>query len=90
MARYIGNIPYRNPDEEAYNFTTRPFSRATDLVEDGNGRVTSVVYGDKQLSSIGYDAENKITSYIEKVGSTSYTVTITYDASGNVTSITRA
>lgn len=90
MARYIGNIPYRNPDEEAYNFRTRPFTRATDLVEDGNGRVTSLTYGDMRLSSITYDAENKITSYVETIGSSSYTVSITYDASGNVTSITRA
>jgi hypothetical protein len=91
MARYIGNIPSRNPDEEAYNFRTRPFTRSSDLVEDGLGRVTSVTYGDKRLSSITYDSENKITGYIETIGSSSYTVTITYDSgTGNVTSITRA
>jgi YD repeat-containing protein len=90
MARYIGNIPYRNPDEEAYNFRTRPYTRSTDMTIDVNGRVTSVTYGDKILSSITYDIENKITGYVETIGSSSYTVTITYDAAGDVTSVTRA
>lgn len=90
MARYIGNIPYRNPDEEAYNFRTRPYTRSTDMTVDGNGRVTSVTYGDLRLSSITYDVENKITGYVETIGSSSYTVTITYDAAGDVTSVTRA
>lgn len=90
MGRYIGNIPYRNPDEEAYNFRTRPYTRSTDMVVDGNGRVTSVNYGDKILSGLTYDAENKVTSYVETIGSSSYTFTITYDANGNVTSVTRA
>lgn len=90
MARYIGNIPYRNPDEEAYNFRTRPYTRSTDMTVDGNGRVTSVTYGDLILSSITYDVENKITGYVETIGSSSYTVTITYDAAGDVTSVTRA
>jgi YD repeat-containing protein len=90
MARYIGNIPYRNPDEEAYNFRTRPYTRSTDMTLDGNGRVTSVTYGDKRLSSITYDVENKITGYVETIGSSSYTITITYDAAGDVTSVTRA
>jgi len=90
MARYIGNIPYRNPDEEAYNFSTRPYTRSTDMTFDGNGRVASVAYGDKILSSLTYDTENKVTGYVERIGSSAYTVTITYDASGNVTSITRA
>jgi YD repeat-containing protein len=57
---------------------------------DGNGRVTSVTYGDKRLSSITYDIENKITGYVENIGSSSYTITITYDAAGDVTSVTRA
>jgi YD repeat-containing protein len=90
MARYIGNIPYRDPDEEAYNFRTRPYTRSTDMTLDGNGRVTSVTYGDKRLSSITYDVENKITGYVETLGSSSYTITITYDAAGDVTSVTRA
>ena len=90
MARYIGNIPYRNPDEEAYNFRTRPYVRSTDMTLDGNGRVTSVTYGDVRLSSITYDVENKITGYVETIGSSSYTITITYDAAGDVTSVTRA
>lgn len=90
MARYIGNIPYRNPDEEAYNFRTRPYTRSTDMTVDGNGRVTSVTYGDVRLTSITYDVENKITGYVETIGSSSYTVTITYDAAGDVTSVTRA
>ena len=89
MARYIGNIPYRNPDEEAYNFRTRPYTRSTDMTLDGSSRVTSVTYGDVRLSSITYDVENKITGYVETIGSSSYTVTITYDASGDVTSVTR-
>lgn len=89
MARYIGNIPYRNPDEEAYNFSTRTYTRSSNMVLDGSNRVTSLTYGDKRLSSISYDSEDKITSYVETLGSSSYTVTITYDASGNVTSITK-
>jgi YD repeat-containing protein len=89
MARYIGNIPYRNPDEEAYNFRSRPYTRSSDMTLDGSNRVTSVTYGDKRLSSLTYDAENKVTSYVETIGSSSYTVSIVYDASGNVTSITR-
>jgi len=90
MARYIGNIPYRNPDEEAYNFRTRTYTRSTDMTLDGNGRVTAVTYGDVRLSSITYDTENKITSYVETIGSSSYTFTITYNADGDVTSVTRA
>ncbi len=91
MSRYVGSVPFRNPNEEDYNFRTRTFTRSSDLVEDAQGRVTSVTYGDKRLSNITYDIEDKIISYVETIGSTSYTVTITYDFStGNVTSITRA
>lgn len=90
MARYLGGIAFRNPNEEDYNFGTQPFTRSTQLVEDGNGRVTSVTYGDVRLTNITYDGENKITSYREYIGNSFYTFTITYDASGNVTSITRA
>ncbi len=89
MGRYIGSIPSRNPNEEAYNFRTKSYTRSSDMTLDIDGRVTSVSYGDKILSGITYDAENKVTSFIEKIGSTSYTVTITYNNEGDVTSITR-
>ena len=89
MARYIGSTPFRNPNEEAYNFRTRSFTRSTDLILDDEERITFVKYGDKILSGITYDVENKIVSFIETIGSTSYIITITYDAAGDVTSITR-
>lgn len=90
MARYIGNIPYRNPDEEAYNFRTRSHTRSSDTVLDGSERVTSLSYGDVSLSSILYDAQNRISSFVETIGSTSYTITLTYDGNGDLTSVTRA
>lgn len=89
MSRYVGSVPSKNPNEEAYNSRTRPYTRSTDMTVDGQNRVTSVVYGDKALSSFTYDSENKVTGFIETIGSSAYTITITYDASGNVTSVTR-
>ena len=89
MARYLGANAFKNPNEGDYNFSTQLFTRSSNLVEDGNGRVTSVTYGDSILTNITYDSENKITSYREYIGNSYYTFTITYDASGNVTSITR-
>jgi hypothetical protein len=59
------------------------------LILDAEERITFVKYGDKILSSITYDVENKVVSFIETIGSTSYTITITYDGVGDVTSITR-
>jgi YD repeat-containing protein len=89
MSRYVGSISSKNPNEESYNFRTRPYTRSSDMTVDGQNRVTFVRYGDKTLSSITYDAENKVTGFVETIGSSSYTFTITYDGSGNVTSITR-
>lgn len=90
MARYIGNIPYRNPDEEAYNFRTRPYTRSTDMTLDGSSQTTALTYGDVRISSISYDASFRVSSYVETIGSTSYTFTLNYDGSGNLTSVTRA
>ena len=90
MARYIGNIPYRNPDEEAYNFRTRPYTSSTDMTLDGSNQTTALTYGDVRLSSITYDALYRISSFVETIGSTSYTITFNYDGSGNLTSVTRA
>lgn len=89
MSRYVGSVASKNPNEESYNFRTRPYTRSTDMTVDGSGRVTFVKYGDKTLSSFTYDAENKVTSFIEQIGSSAYTVTITYDGVGDVTSVTR-
>jgi hypothetical protein len=90
MARYIGSTPFRNPNEEAYNFRTRSFTRSTDLILDADGAVTFVRYGDRTLSNITYDSLFRISTFIETIGSSSYTVTITYDADGDIISITRA
>lgn len=89
MSRYVGSVSSRNPDEESYNFRTRPYTRSSDMTVDGNGRVLSVIYGDKTLSGFTYDGESKVTGFVERIGSSTYTITITYDASGNVTSVTR-
>ena len=89
MARYVGSVSSKNPNEEAYNFRTRPYTRSTDMTVDAQGRVTSVKYGDKTLSSFTYDDENKVTGFVEQIGSSTYTITITYDAAGDVTLVTR-
>jgi YD repeat-containing protein len=89
MSRYVGSVSSKNPNEESYNFRTRPYTRSTDMTVDGQGRVTFVRYGDKTLSSFTYDAESKVTSFVEQIGSSTYTITITYDTAGNVTSVTR-
>lgn len=89
MSRYVGSVSSKNPNEESYNFRTRPYTRSSDMTVDGQNRVTFVRYGEKTLSSFTYDGENKVTGFVETIGSSSYTITITYDASGNVTSITR-
>ena len=89
MARYIGNVPYRNPDEEAYNFRTRPYTRSTDMVFDVNGAVTYLKYGDQIISDITYDSLFRISTFVETIGSSSYTITMTYDVDGDIVSITR-
>lgn len=89
MSRYVGSVSSKNPNEESYNFRTRPYTRSTDMTVDGQGRVTFVRYGDKTLSNLTYDAENKVTGFTEQIGSSTYTITITYDAVGDVTSVTR-
>ena len=45
MSRYVGSVASKNPNEESYNFITRPYTRSTDMTLDGEGRVTSVTYG---------------------------------------------
>jgi YD repeat-containing protein len=89
MSRYVGSVASKNPNEESYNFRTRPYTRSTDMTVDGSGRVTFVRYGDKTLSGFTYDAESKVTGFTEQIGSSTYTITITYDAAGDVTSVTR-
>ena len=89
MSRYVGSVASKNPNEESYNFRTRPYTRSTDMTLDGEGRVTSVTYGDKTLSSFAYDSENKVIGLVERIGSSSYAFIITYDAAGDVTSVTR-
>lgn len=89
MSRYVGSNSSKNPNEGSYNFRTRPYTRSSDMTVDGQGRVTSVRYGDKTLSSFTYDSESKVTSFVERIGSTTHTITITYNASGDVTTVTR-
>jgi YD repeat-containing protein len=68
---------------------TSTYNSSTDLTLDESDRVSSITYEGKTLSSFTYDTENKVTGYTETIGSFSYTITITYDANGDVTSITR-
>ena len=90
MARYVGSVSSKNPNEEAYNFRTRPYTRSTDMVLDANGAVTYIKYGDVTISNILYDASYRISSFVETIGSSSYTITITYDVDSDIVSITRA
>ncbi len=90
MSRYVGSVSSKNPNEESYNFRTRPYTRSTDMILDADGAVTFVRYGDRTLSNITYDSLFRISTFIETIGSSSYTVTITYDADGDIISITRA
>jgi YD repeat-containing protein len=89
MSRYVGSNSSKNPNEGSYNFRTRPYTRSSDMTVDGQGRVTFVRCGDKTLSGFTYDAENKVTGFTEQIGSSTYTIAITYDAAGDVTSVTR-
>lgn len=82
---YSGTFIKNGVPEDA----TATYNSSTNLTVDGLGRVTSISYGGKTLSNFTYDTENKVTAYTEVIGSFSYAVTITYDANGNLTSITR-
>jgi hypothetical protein len=89
MARYIGNTSQRNPNEEAVEQRTIPFSKATGITTDSSNRVTFLRVGNRSYNSISYDTENRITAFTETIYGLPQNFTVSYDTDGNIVSITK-
>jgi hypothetical protein len=87
MGRYVGSTGLQGQFVST-TLKTQPFTRATGITTDANNNVTSLTAGDISYPSITYNGSNFITAYTEVIGGVRRSYSISYDANGNVSSIT--